>query len=446
VLADPPPVPVGALAFPSEPFAAPPDPPVLVPAPPSSAVDPPALFSPFTPGVRSSPCAQAKADSRQKTAEILALLAPVIAPLDVRYTVPDRGICPASRPDGLQTVYARRTMLRLRYPLFVVLAMFVACGGKVLVDQNGGGDQGAGGSGVASTSAGTSGSYGTAGAYVAGFYDTGGAYTAGFYGAGGLYAGGDGGAYVAGFAGFYTGGGGGPIPCGPVLCPLGSQCCSPSCGICTPFGAACPAVVCGGGTAGFAGSFGTGGAPGCGTFPSCQARIPGPLACPPEAQCLCGSCMCQSNACENDPGCQQIWSCALKFNCHGKQCYSPQSCQPIMDKVGTGSPSMSMYLNLESCRTGSGCATYCGVVDAGPACASPPPAVGGGACVASGGAPSNECSWACTDLQMNSYISKCSGPTCNCYYNGRLTCTCPGKFNQGSACGECCPSSPGWTR
>src|SRR5258707_1362012 len=105
-------------------------------------------------------------------------------------------------------------MLRLRYPVFVVLGMFVACGGKVLVDQNGGSDPGTGGSGIvlpgaSGANVGSSGSIGTAGAYVAGSFNAGGASTAGFYGTGGVY--------TAGSAGFFAAGGGGFSPCGPTI-------------------------------------------------------------------------------------------------------------------------------------------------------------------------------------------------------------------------------------
>jgi len=328
-------------------------------------------------------------------------------------------------------------MLRLRYPLFVVLGLFVACGGKLLVDENRGGDHGAGGSVPVLTGAsGSSGSNGTAGGYTAGFYDTGGAY-----GAGGVYVAGSGGFLTTGVGGFSG-------PCGPTLCPAGTQCCNPQCGVCVAYGLACPAIACGGSAgSGFGGSVGTAGAfpGGCGTPDSCLARIPGPLRCANEQYCLCKSCMCEANTCESDPGCQQIWQCALKLGCTGKSCYAPQMCQPIIDKIGLGSLSMATYLKLDACEAGSGCAATCtSVVDAG-ACGNPPPAVGGGKCTAMSGPSVDECSWSCSDSLMNSFVSKCSGTACSCYYNGSLTCSCKGGIPRGSACGDCCPSM-GWTR
>jgi hypothetical protein len=337
-------------------------------------------------------------------------------------------------------------MFKLRYPLFVVLGLFVACGGKVLVDENGNPNPG-GGAGTdvvlpgTTTGVGTSGSFGTAGSAVAGFYDTGGAYTAGFYGTGGVY--------VAGGAGFVTTGGAGYSgPCGPVLCPAGAVCCNPQCGICVPAGQGCPAIFCGSGGSGVAGSIGAGGAiGGCGTPDSCLARIPGPSRCSNEQFCLCKSCMCEANMCESDPGCQLIWQCALKVGCSGKSCYTPQTCQPIIDKIGLGSSSMSMFLKLDACDSGTGCASTCpSAVDAG-VCASPPPAVQGAACNANSTPDGTECSWACADSRMNTYISKCSGTSCVCNYNGNTICSCKGTGqNRGSACGDCCPSALGWSR
>jgi hypothetical protein len=326
-------------------------------------------------------------------------------------------------------------MFRLRAPLLVAFGLVVACGGKVLVDESGSRDRGTT-TGTATTG-GTSGSYGIGGAYVAGF-GTAGAYVAG---AAGAYVAGAAGGYVG--TGGFAGAGGGYTSCGPALCPPGTQCCNASCGICTPIGGGCPAIACGAGGSGIGGAGGTGGG-GCGTPDSCLARIPGALSCKNEELCFCKSCMCEANVCESDAGCEQIWQCALKLNCHSGDCYAPDKCKSIIDSVGL--LSMGMFVKLDACRSGSACAATCTPpVDAG-VCLSPPPAAGG-KCDASGPDDAGtDCAWSCVDLKMNTFVSKCSGSECSCLYNGSILCSCKGQFNRGSACGQCCPSSMGWFR
>jgi hypothetical protein len=328
-------------------------------------------------------------------------------------------------------VYTRRTMYRLRAPFFVVLALIAACGAKVLVDSSSG-DQGGGGSSIGSvgqggTNVGTAGSFGTgaAGAYVAG--------GGGFYGTGGFY------------------GEAGSFPCGPRFCSAAAVCCNSQCGICVPPGAGCPAIACGtdggfgtGGSSGIAGAFGMGD---CGGEPypnmqACLTLFRGPLPCPQESLCLCNSCTCPAIICLGDLGCQQIWQCALKFNCRGTSCYTPQSCQKVIDQYGMGSPSMNLALRLDRCVAGSGCDNCGGAVDAGAGCSVLPPPIGGWGCTGSGGP--GQCDRQCRDDQMNTYSTKCANNACTCYYDGQLVCSCfQGPNGFGGSCGTCCPGWPG---
>ena len=141
VMADPPEPLVSPGAPPPDPVSVPPEDPGLTPAPP-----PPAPVGACASGTKSSASPSAQAPKRtQKTAPIRQYLAPAIWPLDVRSTVPDHGICPDRGQNGVQRVYSGRTMFRLRGPIFTILALIAACGGKVIVDSNsGGGDQNSG--------------------------------------------------------------------------------------------------------------------------------------------------------------------------------------------------------------------------------------------------------------------------------------------------------------
>ena len=263
----------------------------------------------------------------------------------------------------------------------------------------------------------------------------------GYYGTGGSgVAGGVAGVGYPGTGGFY-GAGGAYIPCGPTNCPAGTQCCNPQCGLCVAVGGGCPAIACGTGGSGIAGSFGVGG--GCGNPASCQGRFPPSPYCPGEAGCVCNSCACPANTCLDDFGCQQILQCALKLNCRGMACYSPQTCKGVIDQFGVGSISMNLALQLDQCRTNSGCDGRCGVGGAagGPlGCPFPPPMIGG---QCSGQySPDGTCSEQCFDGNMNSYVAKCSGGICQCVFDGKALCSCfNGGFGGfgGGPCGSCCP-------
>jgi hypothetical protein len=49
------------------------------------------------------------------------------------------------------------------------------------------------------------------------------------------------------------------------------------------------------------------------------------------------------------------------------------------------------------------------------------------------------CDQICNDGQMNQYVAKCSTDThrCECFYNGRSTCSCTISTQ---ACSVCCPT------
>jgi hypothetical protein len=217
------------------------------------------------------------------------------------------------------------------------------------------------------------------------------------------------------------------------LCGPGLFCCNASCGICVSPGQSCPGIGCG--TGGSTGVGGFGGGPSCGTFGSCMAQLAS--ACPERGACVCGGCLCEVAACQRDPGCQQIIGCVMKTNCSGPACYTPQTCQSIIDRYGLNSPSVRMAIAIDNCGARSGCQTRCSV-DAGPACASPPPpAPGPIGCMNS--STGSECYSDCRDAAMNNYLSKCANGTCSCYYNGRQTCMCPMTSPNG-LCSSCCPA------
>jgi hypothetical protein len=234
------------------------------------------------------------------------------------------------------------------------------------------------------------------------------------------------GSTTGGFAGA-IGGAGGFTPCGPIICGPGLRCCNP-CGYCAANGQSCPS--CGTGGAGGAGG-------GCGSVGQCLMPLTGP--CMQRGACMCGVCLCQTHACEGDPGCLEILQCALKMNCSGPSCYTPTTCQPVIDRYGLNSRSFQLALAVDQCATNARCPSGCGVptVDAGPSpCKLPPAPVGMVGC--SGAGSPDACSQMCTDGAMNSYIAKCANGVCSCFYDGSQTCMCTMTSPNGT-CGSCCP-------
>jgi hypothetical protein len=309
--------------------------------------------------------------------------------------------CGPGRASGVQCVYDDCTMRRSNGSALTILVVIAACGGKT----NGGNTQGTGDPG---TGQGGATAVGTAGSFDPGV--------------------------GGGNSSVTTGSGGANVPCGAVGC--SELCCNPDCSICGSLNGGCPKIGCGMG-----GSTGMGGA----TMPSgsCVSRIPGPLPCPNEAACTCNSCSAEVDDCVNDPRCQAIWQCELKFNCHGADCYQPQTCRAVIDQYGgPGSMAMALLLRPDRCMTMSGCGSCAATVDAGLACGAPAPPVGVTSCMGDTGG--NTCSETCSDNQMNLFSTKCAGTACTCYYNGAQTCSC---FHNDAGppirCGDCCPR-PGW--
>ncbi len=232
-----------------------------------------------------------------------------------------------------------------------------------------------------------------------------------------------------GFAGA-VGGAGGFTPCGPIICGPGLRCCNPMCGYCAANGQSCPNIGCGTGGAGGAGG-------GCGSVGQCITTLAGP--CVTRGVCMCGACLCQTHACEGDSGCLAILECALKMNCGGPSCYTPTTCQPVIDRYGINSRSFQLALAVDQCATSARCPIGCNVptVDAGPApCRVPPAPIGMVGC--SGAGSPDTCSQMGTDAAMNSYVAKCANGVCSCFYDGSQTCMCTMTSPNGT-CGSCCP-------
>ena len=98
---------------------------------------------------------------------------------------------------------------------------------------------------------------------------------------------------------------------------------------------------------------GKGGAPGAGASPgviqACQV-----IAGNSCQQCLCTTCSSQIVDCLSNFGCALILACAQQSGCQGLECYSAQTCRPVIDQFGglTGK-SMGSVLSLVSCSVGS---------------------------------------------------------------------------------------------
>ena len=320
-------------------------------------------------------------------------------------------------------------MFELHRVIYTGCVVLAACGGRDIGGgdgQGGNASSGAGGNGGAPVVTSTSGGNTTTGSSVVTTTGTSGVSSTGT-GFGGAPPSGS--ATTGGFGGA-IGGAGGFTPCGSIICGPGLYCCNPSCGYCAANGQGCSNIGCG-----IAGAGGAGG--GCGSIPQCLGTLAGP--CMARGACMCGACLCQTHACEGDPGCLQILECALKTNCSGPSCYTPATCQPVIDRFGINSRSFQLALAVDQCAQSANCPSSCGgpTVDAGtPACFLPPPPVGMIGC--SGAGSPGTCSQMCTDGAMNSYVAKCANGVCSCFYNGSQTCMCTMTSPVG-ACGSCCP-------
>jgi hypothetical protein len=89
------------------------------------------------------------------------------------------------------------------------------------------------------------------------------------------------------------------------------------------------------GGAGATGAGGAGGAGGSGN--GGEAGSGGGEACVPVDACQeCGAMSCPEEraACCSTPGCPTIIACAREHDCNGTDCYTPETCQAVIDENG----------------------------------------------------------------------------------------------------------------
>ena len=68
------------------------------------------------------------------------------------------------------------------------------------------------------------------------------------------------------------------------------------------------------------------------------------------AACACKSCAPSIQACFSDLGCTGIFICAQQSGCSGLNCYSPSTCQTVIDQAGgLGGASLSKVFALLTC-------------------------------------------------------------------------------------------------
>lgn len=100
---------------------------------------------------------------------------------------------------------------------------------------------------------------------------------------------------------------------------------------------------------------------------SCIAAA-GTAANPTCLACECNKCLTQVNACFAQPGCYDIFTCAVKDGCSGSACYAPSTCQSVIDGTpgGITGAATTSATGAANC-TSSQCATECAPpADAGP--------------------------------------------------------------------------------
>jgi hypothetical protein len=216
-----------------------------------------------------------------------------------------------------------------RLLLCACLTLLIGCGARTstLEDELGGQDAG-GASGHAGSSSGFGGTQPT----PAGGAPFGGPPMAGF---GGSLPIPGGGAPSAGAPAGGTGGAAGAAPHGGA----------PSAG--APSGGAQTAGAPAGGFAGFGAIGGDAGTGGIGELCS----VLGGSTC---AECQCKTCAPAIEACFSDLGCTFIFACAQQTGCNGISCYSPKTCQPVIDQFGgLGGSSMKRVFSLLTCAVSS---------------------------------------------------------------------------------------------
>ena len=68
------------------------------------------------------------------------------------------------------------------------------------------------------------------------------------------------------------------------------------------------------------------------------------------AACECTSCAPSLQACFSDLGCAEIFICAQQTGCTGITCYSPSTCQSVIDQAGgLGGASLKEVFSLLTC-------------------------------------------------------------------------------------------------
>lgn len=104
---------------------------------------------------------------------------------------------------------------------------------------------------------------------------------------------------------------------------------------------------------GFAGGFPTGGFSFGGAFPTGGVGGGGPFDC---QSCVLQTCGDELLQCFSDFGCLSILGCVQATGCDSFNCYSPDTCGPVIDQWGGPfGPSMNALLETVSCTLTSGC-------------------------------------------------------------------------------------------
>jgi hypothetical protein len=71
--------------------------------------------------------------------------------------------------------------------------------------------------------------------------------------------------------------------------------------------------------------------------------------------CACKGCFQQLVPCFQDEACPLILQCANQTHCTGTDCLNPDTCGPLIQKYGIGSPGVSLAVSLFGCIANTGC-------------------------------------------------------------------------------------------
>lgn len=75
--------------------------------------------------------------------------------------------------------------------------------------------------------------------------------------------------------------------------------------------------------------------------------------------CVVTSCTAESVACCEQEGCLDIIACAQATGCSGVDCYTPETCQKVIDEAGGVAIAVNFAAPLGECALAN-CATECG--------------------------------------------------------------------------------------